>query len=150
MSGRLMPNSSTNFESHLRSVAKGISYRIVGTLSTATLSFAVTGSTRTAMILGSAEVVVKLLLFWGHERVWARVPWGRKYKGSASDAESSDVLHPLSTGAVADGGDLAQRTRRAVTAAPSASTASVPARAQGGSPRECARGQGELSLDLPR
>lgn len=66
-------------ESHLRSVAKGISYRFVGTLFTTAISFAVTGSAKTAMLFGSMEVTVKVILFWAHERLWARVRWGRDH-----------------------------------------------------------------------
>jgi uncharacterized membrane protein len=57
-------------------VTKGVSYRVLGTLFTTAVSYAMTGSARMAMLLGSADFVLKVLLFWGHERVWARVRWG--------------------------------------------------------------------------
>jgi uncharacterized membrane protein len=72
-----MPDAPTSHDSHLRSVVKGFSYRVLGTLFTTTLSFVMTGSVKTAALLGSAEVTCKIVLFWGHERAWARVRWGR-------------------------------------------------------------------------
>jgi uncharacterized membrane protein len=62
-------------------VAKGISYRLLGTLLTTAISFAMTGSAKTAVLVGSAEVTFKVALFWGHERVWARIQWGRDDDG---------------------------------------------------------------------
>lgn len=65
-------------DSHLRSVAKGISWRIIGTIDTMLISYFVTGSVKYAAVIGSVEAVTKIVLFWGHERIWHRVPWGRK------------------------------------------------------------------------
>lgn len=73
-----MNDSTHDVESHLRSVAKGVSYRCVGSLATVVISFVMTGSVRTASLIGSAEVVTKVLIFWGHERLWHRIPWGRR------------------------------------------------------------------------
>jgi uncharacterized membrane protein len=77
-------------DSHLRSVVKGVSYRLFGSLLTAILSYFVTGSVKTATLVGTAEMTVKVLLYWGHERAWARIRWGR------ADDASSPVL-PVAT-----------------------------------------------------
>ena len=71
---------SLPLESHLRSVAKGLSYRLFGTLFTAAAGFVMTGSTKTALLLGAAEFTFKVFLFWGHERLWARVRWGQRHR----------------------------------------------------------------------
>lgn len=73
-----MPTSSNESDSHLRSVVKGLSYRLIGTAFTTAMSFVMTGSVRTAALIGTAEVTTKVLLFWGHERVWQRISWGRR------------------------------------------------------------------------
>jgi uncharacterized membrane protein len=66
-------------ESHLRSVAKGISWRVIGTIDTMVISYLVTGSVKYAAVIGSVEAITKVVLFWGHERVWHQVSWGRKH-----------------------------------------------------------------------
>jgi uncharacterized membrane protein len=73
-----MANSTPAIESHLRSVLKGLSYRSFATLSTIGISFALTGSIKTASLIGAAEAAAKILLFWGHERLWHRIRWGRR------------------------------------------------------------------------
>jgi adenylylsulfate kinase len=72
-----MVDSSPRADSHFRSVLKGLSYRSVATISTVAISFVMTGSIKTATMIGSAEAVAKVLLFWGHERLWHRIRWGR-------------------------------------------------------------------------
>lgn len=57
-------------DSHLRSIVKGISWRIVGTLDTITIAYLVTGHITKALTIGATEVVTKILLFYLHERVW--------------------------------------------------------------------------------
>ncbi|WP_374346403.1 DUF2061 domain-containing protein [Phenylobacterium sp.] len=64
-------------ETHLRSLIKGISWRVVGSLDTALLSFLVTGSPKWAVTIASIEALTKIALYYGHERVWGRVRWGR-------------------------------------------------------------------------
>ncbi|MCS6935060.1 MAG: DUF2061 domain-containing protein [Chitinophagales bacterium] len=57
-------------ESHLRSILKGVSWRIVGTLDTIILSFFITGKLKVAIKIGITEVVTKVLLYYLHERAW--------------------------------------------------------------------------------
>jgi uncharacterized membrane protein len=74
-------------DSQLRSVMKGVSYRLLASLSTVAISFALTGNGRTATLIGSSEVLAKILLFWGHERVWHRIHWGRRAELSSDAPE---------------------------------------------------------------
>jgi len=64
-------------ESHLRSLLKGLSWRVVGTLTTVLVAYFLTGNTKAALAIGGIEVVTKLLLYYGHERAWQAVPRGR-------------------------------------------------------------------------
>lgn len=57
-------------ESHFRSIIKGISWRIVGTLDTILVSFILTGQLMVALKIGFSEVVTKIALYYLHERVW--------------------------------------------------------------------------------
>ena len=64
-------------ESHLRSVLKAISYRVVGTLTTWLLAWAVTGDLRVAFTIGALEPFLKTIVYYLHERAWAQVPRGK-------------------------------------------------------------------------
>lgn len=57
-------------ESHFRSVIKGVSWRIVGTIDTIVLSFFLTGHLTMALKIGASEVLTKVALYYLHERVW--------------------------------------------------------------------------------
>lgn len=63
-------------ESQLRSVLKAVTYRITGTLTTAAIVFTVTGEAALALAVGGIEPVVKLVVYYVHERLWQRVPRG--------------------------------------------------------------------------
>lgn len=64
-------------ESKRRSLAKTISWRVIGTLDTFILSWIITGSGHLAAAIGGTEVVTKMLLYYLHERVWNRIRWRR-------------------------------------------------------------------------
>lgn len=57
-------------ESHQRSVLKGVSWRVVGTLDTMFVAFLVTGQGMTALHVGLSEVLTKIALYYAHERMW--------------------------------------------------------------------------------
>ncbi len=64
-------------DSHARSLAKAVSYRVFGSLSTAALVYLFTGSTKASLVSGAADSVVKIVLYFLHERVWTYIPFGR-------------------------------------------------------------------------
>jgi len=63
-------------ESRMRSLIKGITWRILGTLDTVVISYFITGSWTFAFSIGSIEVVSKLVLYYFHERIWQMLPRG--------------------------------------------------------------------------
>lgn len=63
-------------DSHLRSVIKAVSWRIIGTLDTIVISYLWTGMGKKAFAIGGSEVLTKVGLYYLHERVWASVPLG--------------------------------------------------------------------------
>jgi uncharacterized membrane protein len=65
-------------EHHTRSVIKGVSWRVIATLTTTGLVYAFTGEFALALEVGFLELVLKLLFYYLHERVWGRIPWGRR------------------------------------------------------------------------
>ncbi len=64
-------------ESRLRSVFKAVTYRIVGTLTTGLLAFAVSGDVTTSLTIAGLEPLVKTVVYYVHERAWQQVPRGR-------------------------------------------------------------------------
>jgi len=63
-------------EAHLRSLAKAVSWRFIGSMDTFILSFLVTGNAVWAVSIASAEAVTKIILYYLHERAWRLVSWG--------------------------------------------------------------------------
>jgi uncharacterized membrane protein len=61
-----------------RSIAKAISYRVLGSISTAILVFGFSGDVKIAAGIGTLDVVAKLGLYWLHERIWNHIPYGRQ------------------------------------------------------------------------
>lgn len=64
-------------DSPIRSIAKTISWRIFATATTILVSYLVTGSVTLAFQIGGVEVVLKLIVFYFHERAWANITWGK-------------------------------------------------------------------------
>lgn len=56
--------------SHVRHIAKSITWRIVGTLDTILLAWLVTGNPLTGFKIGSVELITKMFLYYLHERIW--------------------------------------------------------------------------------
>ncbi|AXP81204.1 hypothetical protein CJ739_2123 [Mariniflexile rhizosphaerae] len=64
-------------EKPIRSIAKSISWRIIGTLDTMIISWIVTGKLDTALLIGGVEVITKMVLYFFHERIWNSIKWGK-------------------------------------------------------------------------
>jgi uncharacterized membrane protein len=64
-------------DTHKRSIAKAISWRITGTLDTFIISWLITGEWTLAGAIAFTEIITKIGLYWLHERAWNRVAWGR-------------------------------------------------------------------------
>jgi uncharacterized membrane protein len=59
--------------SYKRHIAKTISWRIIGTLDTITLSGLITGSWEMGLAIGGVEVITKMVLYFLHERAWYKL-----------------------------------------------------------------------------
>ena len=71
-----MNDSAEQRESRLRSLLKTITYRVLGTLTTTVLAYAVTGDVRVSLTIGGIEPVLKTVIYYLHERAWQRIPAG--------------------------------------------------------------------------
>jgi len=65
-------------DNRLRSLVKAISWRITGTIDTMIISFIITQKVGAAISIGLFEVITKTFLYYGHERVWEKIKFGRK------------------------------------------------------------------------
>ncbi len=64
-----------NSEKPIRSMVKALSWRVVGTLDTMLISWFITGELTMALSIGSIEVITKMVLYYGHERIWNLIKW---------------------------------------------------------------------------
>lgn len=54
-------------------LAKTITWRLIATSTTVVISYLVTGDLTTGATIGGIEAVMKMALYYGHERAWARL-----------------------------------------------------------------------------
>ena len=64
-------------ETRSRSIFKTISWRILATFITATVTWIITGNYIYAVEIGVLDSLVKLVAYYGHERTWNRIPLGK-------------------------------------------------------------------------
>jgi uncharacterized membrane protein len=67
-----------SMDTHSRSFAKAISWRVTGTIDTMIISLVITHSIKLAAAIGVTEVITKSLLYYVHERAWLKIPYGRR------------------------------------------------------------------------
>jgi uncharacterized membrane protein len=65
-------------EKPIRSLIKAISWRIVATLTRMLLVFAFTGNWVLSGGVGFAELLLKIAIYYIHERIWNMLNFGRK------------------------------------------------------------------------
>jgi len=65
-------------ETNTRSIVKGISWRVVATTTTILIVYFFFGRLELAIAAGLTETILKVMLYWGHEKVWQRIHWGKK------------------------------------------------------------------------
>jgi len=68
--------SETHKESHLRSILKGLTWRIIATSTIFGITYFTTGQMETAVKVASIEFFIKLIIYYLHERAWQSVPRG--------------------------------------------------------------------------
>ena len=59
-----------------RSLAKTITWRILATVTTMSLVYIFTKEFTLAIVVGSWEVIAKIIIYYFHERAWAHIRWG--------------------------------------------------------------------------
>ncbi len=85
-------------DDHGRSLAKGVTWRVVGTADTFLWSWLITHQPVAAGTIASLETFTKIALFYGHERLWRLFPWApNAHLRSFSKAVSWRVIGSLDT-----------------------------------------------------
>jgi adenylylsulfate kinase len=64
-------------DTHVRSLVKAVTWRIVGTAETFLISLIITGKLGTAGGIAAVQAIASTVLYWLHERYWNTVRWGR-------------------------------------------------------------------------
>ena len=65
-------------ETNLRSIVKGISWRVIATTTTIIIVYIFFGRLDLAIAAGLIETVLKVALYWLHEKIWQRIKWGKE------------------------------------------------------------------------
>jgi uncharacterized membrane protein len=73
----LSKNKEALEEKLQRSLAKTVSWRVVGTIATVIISYIITGTLALAFSIGIIELISKLVLYFFHERAWNKIKWGK-------------------------------------------------------------------------
>lgn len=66
-----------------RSLIKGISWRIFGTIDTFIISYIILEDFYMAAPIAILELFTKIILFYFHERIWNSIPWAREDKSKS-------------------------------------------------------------------
>jgi uncharacterized membrane protein len=64
-------------DSSSRSLAKAVSYRVLGSAVTALIVLVFSGSLKVSLGVGALDMVSKIALYFLHERLWNYIPYGR-------------------------------------------------------------------------
>lgn len=65
-------------DSNSRSIAKAVSYRLLGSIVTAFIVYAFSGNAKVSAGVGALDIVAKLALYYLHERLWNHISFGRQ------------------------------------------------------------------------
>ena len=65
-------------ESHLRSIAKAVTWRAGGTVVTFAVAWVLTRKFELAAQIGILDTTIKIGAFYAHERVWNRLKFGKE------------------------------------------------------------------------
>ena len=70
MSSNWEPANKHQLESQKRSMLKALSWRLVASLTTMFIAWAVYGDIEPALTIGGVEFASKIVIYYAHERAW--------------------------------------------------------------------------------
>ncbi len=65
-------------ESHKRSILKTVTWRVLATLVTTLVVYWFTREVSLALGAGFVDAVIKMFIYYAHERLWDRMSYGRR------------------------------------------------------------------------
>ena len=68
-----------------RHLAKALTYRVLGSAGTAAIAYVATGDVRIGASVGAIDSIVKIGIYYAHERVWYRIKWGVRERGVSGE-----------------------------------------------------------------
>ena len=87
-------------EEHKRSALKAVSWRIIATSVTMVLVYVFTGKLELSASVGIFDVVLKMALYFFHERAWNAINFGRSIGGTVESAMRSPPVTILTLDSV--------------------------------------------------
>lgn len=81
--------------SNRRHILKTFSWRAVGTLDTIVLGWIITGNPLTGLKIGGSEVITKMLLYFGHEKLWYRIDFGLDRRKKRKELNALENINKL-------------------------------------------------------
>lgn len=85
-------------ESHARSIAKGVTWRIIASVTTMTVVLVATGDLALVASVGVVDITAKIFFYYIHERTWGKVKWGvigvEPQSATASSFEPERIILP--------------------------------------------------------
>ena len=64
-------------ESHTRTIVKSLTWRVAAFFMTSGIALWITGKFEVAASIGLADTAVKIVVYYLHERLWLKIPYGR-------------------------------------------------------------------------
>jgi uncharacterized membrane protein len=63
-----------------RSLGKGLTWRVTASVYSFILVYVFTKDIAASSLIGGLDFLGKLVMYYGHERLWANVKWGKSYE----------------------------------------------------------------------
>lgn len=64
-------------DSRARSIYKSLTWRLSGSVYTIFAVFILTGNIDHSLAAGGIELIIKMFLYYIHERLWNKIKWGK-------------------------------------------------------------------------
>lgn len=65
------------FETARRSIIKSLSWRLLALIITTSVAFSLTRKLTFAAEIGAIDTIIKLFVYFAHERLWNKIDYGR-------------------------------------------------------------------------